>query len=86
MPEEQGPCGYYTWLPVSREDIAWQVVSSHEFHQVVARHMYGVALRRVATSSEVEDQAYYVGAHGLREGAVRILKLAEFLNKSADPS
>lgn len=47
--------------------------------------MYGIQNRRIATTTEIEDQAYYVGSMGLKEGAVRLLKSMEFFNKSTQP-
>jgi hypothetical protein len=55
---------------------------SGEFHQVVAGYSYGIQMRRVANASEIEDHAYYIGAYGLKESGVRLLKSLEFFNKS----
>jgi len=79
------PCGHWEWYQKSREQFAWGTISSHEFHEVAARYMYGIQFRRLATTTEIEDQAYYVGLMGLKEGAVRLLKSTEFFSKSTQP-
>ena len=78
-------CGHWEWFQITRDDFAWQIVGSHEFGQVVAGFMYGIQLRRPLTATELEDQAYYIGTYGLKEGAVRPLKTLEFFGKSAQP-
>lgn len=83
--EKQPPCGHEEWYQKTRSEFAWEIPSAHEFHQVAARYMYGIQLRRNADSSETESQAFHIGAYGLKEGAVRLLKTGEYLNKSRDP-
>jgi hypothetical protein len=83
--EKQPPCGHDEWYHKTRSEFVWEILSSDEFHQVAARYMYGIQLRRTATPSEIEDQAFHIGAFGLKEGAVRLLKTSQFFNKSRDP-
>jgi hypothetical protein len=79
------PCGYWYWYQKSREQFASETISTHEFHEVAAAYMYGIQIRRIAATSEIEDHAYYIGSMGLKEGAVRLLKSVEFFNKSTQP-
>jgi len=76
------PCGHWEWYQKSPYDLAWEVLSSHEFHQVAARFMHGIQLRRDGSSSEIETQAFHIAAYGLKEGAVRLAKSAEYFDKS----
>lgn len=84
-PPPTPPCGQWVWYQRTRSDVVWDIVSSHEHHQVLAELSYGIQLRREATPSEVEAQAYHIGWYGIKEGAVRVLKTLEFFNKSTDP-
>jgi hypothetical protein len=81
-PRPDPPCGHWEWYQKTRDAYAWEIVSTHEFHQVVAGYSYGIEMRRVANASEIEDQAYYIGAYGLKESGVRLLKSLEYFNKS----
>jgi hypothetical protein len=63
----------------------WEILSTHEHHQVVALNGHGIQLRREPTASEIEAQAYHVGWYGVKEGMVRLLKTLEFFNKSINP-
>ncbi len=83
--EPEGSCGYYEWYQKSRDELAWELVSSHELHQCAAAIMQGIQLRRNPTSTEVESIAYHIGAYGLKEGAVRVLKGQEYFDKSVQP-
>jgi len=84
-PRPTPPCGHWEYYQRTREQFASETVSTHEFHQVASHFMYGIQNRRIATTTEIEDQAYSVGAMGLKEGAVRLLKSLEFFSKSTQP-
>lgn len=84
-PRPTPPCGHWEYYQKTREQFASETVSTHEFHQVASRFMYGIQNRRIATTTEIEDQAYYVGSMGLKEGAVRLLKSLEYFQKSTQP-
>jgi len=81
-PRPDPPCGHWEYYQKTRDAYVWETASAHEFHQVVAGYSYGIQMRRVANASEIEDHAYYIGAYGLKESAVRLLKSLEFFNKS----
>ena len=82
-----GDCGWWEWYQKTRDEFAWQIVSSHEFHQAGAKMLvYGKHLRRDGTATEIENLAYYMDSTGrVLEGAVSILRLDEFYNKSIQP-
>jgi hypothetical protein len=86
-PPPPEPCGHWEWqwYQMNRNEFAWQIVDSHEHDQVLANFMYGIQMRRQATSSEIESQAYHIGSYGMKEGGVRLLKTLEFFNKSTNP-
>ncbi len=85
MPADTETCGHWEWYQITREEFTWNIIGSHEFRQVAAGFIFGIQLRRLATSSEIEDHAFYIAAYGLKEGTIRILKSAEFFEKSTHP-
>ena len=82
---QQKSCCYRVEYRKTRSAFTWEILRSHEFHQVAAGYMCGLILRRVPTATEIEDEAYYIGSYGLKEGAVRLLKGEEYFSKSTQP-
>ncbi len=82
-----GDCGWWEWYQKSRDEFAWQILASHEFHQVVANTLgYAMQLRRAPTATEVENLSYYMDStSSALEGAVVVLRSAEFYQKSPQP-
>ncbi len=78
-------CGHWEWYQLTREDFAWDIVWSYEFRQVAAGYFFGIQMRRVATDTEINDHAVFLGAYGLKEGALRLAKSSEFFEKSTKP-
>ncbi len=67
------------------ERLRWEAFGAFGGSFLGAGFMCGIQVRRPATTTEIENQAYYIGAYGLKEGTVSLLKSPEFYSRSAQP-